>query len=312
MVAYPIGLILLSFSIVSASSDPFRTRKSKAQIVKEGGQKSRVAGHPLNASLCRRKLLTLRNLIRSMREVLHEFLPYLLELSEIPTDISDEALRKLRSKYHRLMNSPQYENLTGRCLKLAHLVDETLDDPFILRFVYTTRERFRQRLATNLKSIAELSNVVPSTASQQPNTISGEASAELIRKSALHLIDGLRRDITRLQKKEIDITAAVEGISGLLDDVSAETLRKNSWFNGSFYLVVFLSAVTVISAVQRYVDPWALPVVLVAGVIVTSVVGALQLRNDDRLSEEGFLKLMGLSLKRVFLVFRGSQVRKQP
>jgi beta-lactamase regulating signal transducer with metallopeptidase domain len=46
---------------------------------------------------------------------------------------------------------------------------------------------------------------------------------------------------------------------------------------------------------------WALPIVVVAAALVVvaaallvSIVGALQMRQDDRLSERGFLRLMGM------------------
>lgn len=48
---------------------------------------------------------------------------------------------------------------------------------------------------------------------------------------------------------------------------------------------------------------WALPIVVVGVALVVSIVGVLQLRQDDRLSEIGFVRLMGDTLKLLPLAF---------
>ena len=47
---------------------------------------------------------------------------------------------------------------------------------------------------------------------------------------------------------------------------------------------------------------YALPIVLIGGLLVVGVVGALQLRNDELLSEKGFLALMVETYKRLPLL----------
>jgi hypothetical protein len=50
------------------------------------------------------------------------------------------------------------------------------------------------------------------------------------------------------------------------------------------------------------VDLIVLPIVLVSGVLVVMVIGAFQLRQDDRFSEAGFVTLMQETLKRLPLI----------
>ena len=46
-------------------------------------------------------------------------------------------------------------------------------------------------------------------------------------------------------------------------------------------------------------SPWVLPVVTLGGLLLTTVIGALQLRHDERLKEEAFLKLMGMAFRQI-------------
>lgn len=67
--------------------------------------------------------------------------------------------------------------------------------------------------------------------------------------------------------------------------------------SGSFYLVVFLIAIAALAVIGHILPILALPVVIAGGILALSVIGAFQMRQDEKLSEENFLKLMGLSLK---------------
>jgi hypothetical protein len=89
--------------------------------------------------------------------------------------------------------------------------------------------------------------------------------------------------------------------SGLLNEsgIANEVLRKSPWFSGSFYLVTFIAVIAVVSAAQNYVSAWAFPMVLIIGAVVLAIIGAIQLRNDDRLSEKKFFQLMKLAFGRL-------------
>jgi len=49
---------------------------------------------------------------------------------------------------------------------------------------------------------------------------------------------------------------------------------------------------------------WTLPLVAIGSLLGVAVVGAFQLRQDDRLNEERFVELMALALKRLPLLAR--------
>lgn len=83
---------------------------------------------------------------------------------------------------------------------------------------------------------------------------------------------------------------------------ATKTLRSNPWVSGSFYLTVVVVLLVVLLVMARTVSPWLLPVVLVAGVLLACVIGAFQLRNDDKLSERNFLQLMRMTFKELPLI----------
>jgi hypothetical protein len=119
----------------------------------------------------------------------------------------------------------------------------------------------------------------------------------IITETTNETIKSLDDHLTQARKAEVDAVAHLEGARGLLSDrqIAAKILQRNPWFSGSFYLTVFASIITVIAIVQRTVDAWSFPIVLFARVVASILIGAFQLKNDDRLSEKGFLKLVELS-----------------
>ncbi len=77
---------------------------------------------------------------------------------------------------------------------------------------------------------------------------------------------------------------------------------KSAWANGSFYLFTFVVVVAGIGILARSISPYVLPIVLVAGIIFVPIIGALQLRQDRRLSEKSFLSLMTLVIKQLPMI----------
>jgi internalin A len=85
---------------------------------------------------------------------------------------------------------------------------------------------------------------------------------------------------------------------------------RSAWANGSFYLFVFLTVIIGLGVLARSVSGWALPMVIVAGVIFEPIIGAMQLRQDDKLSEKTFLELMRLAIAQLPLI--GRLAREKP
>jgi len=99
------------------------------------------------------------------------------------------------------------------------------------------------------------------------------------------------------------IVGIPNGPSHLLElgRVADEVLRRSPWFSGSFYLAAAVILLTALTIVAGNTKPLAFPVVVVASFAGVTLIGALQLFNDNRLSEQNFMLLIDLSLKRVLL-----------
>ena len=80
------------------------------------------------------------------------------------------------------------------------------------------------------------------------------------------------------------------------------TEHANPWISGSFYLVAAVVIMAVIAVIIKNIPWYAIPVVIIGGVIFIAVIGALQLRQDKRLSEDSFLTLVRETFKQLPLL----------
>jgi Flp pilus assembly protein TadB len=77
---------------------------------------------------------------------------------------------------------------------------------------------------------------------------------------------------------------------------------RSPWFSGLFYIAVLVIVIALLLVVGSVLPGWALPVVIVGAILLVSVVGAFQMRQDDKLSERGFLRLMADVFRRLPLL----------
>jgi hypothetical protein len=113
------------------------------------------------------------------------------------------------------------------------------------------------------------------------------------------------RDVTEIHVSGDNADEVETVIRQLAADDAArrEAARLRSpWFSGLFYLMVAVVIISLLLVVGRLAPWWAFPLVVLGAVLLVSVVGALQMRQDDHLTERGFLKLMGDVLRRLPLV----------
>jgi hypothetical protein len=86
---------------------------------------------------------------------------------------------------------------------------------------------------------------------------------------------------------------------------SKHIMKNNPWISGSFYLLTVVLVLTTLAVISNFVVWHVLPIVLIAGILLVGIIGALQLRNDDMLKEENFVKLMIETYKRLPLLKSG-------
>ncbi len=79
----------------------------------------------------------------------------------------------------------------------------------------------------------------------------------------------------------------------------AARLQRSPWFSGLFYVTLVGIIIALLLVTGQVLPVWALPIVIVGAVLLVSIVGALQMRQDYRLTERGFLRLMNDVLRRL-------------
>jgi len=80
------------------------------------------------------------------------------------------------------------------------------------------------------------------------------------------------------------------------------TKKNNPWISGSFYLFLTAVILTILAIISNTVQWFLLPVVIIGGALLVGIIGAFQLRNDDKLKEKNFIKLMTETYKRLPLL----------
>ncbi|MEL7351125.1 MAG: COR domain-containing protein [Cyanobacteria bacterium P01_A01_bin.116] len=85
-------------------------------------------------------------------------------------------------------------------------------------------------------------------------------------------------------------------------DSHPQTARRTPWGSGLFYLFVFFSVTALLIVVSHYVPVYMVPVIIIGALLAIGVIGAFQLMQDERFSEENFLVLIVEAYKRLPLL----------
>jgi GTPase SAR1 family protein len=86
--------------------------------------------------------------------------------------------------------------------------------------------------------------------------------------------------------------------------LNGEWRIRSAWANGSFYLLVFALVVAVLGYLAGRLPLYSLVVVVIAGIVLISLIGALQLRQDNQLSEKSFMQLVRIVIRQLPIIER--------
>ncbi|MCF3603532.1 COR domain-containing protein [Planktothrix agardhii] len=93
-----------------------------------------------------------------------------------------------------------------------------------------------------------------------------------------------------------------QGVNTMEENQNQPIKVKSAWANGSFYLFVFVVVIAGIGFLGNQLSFPVFCVVVIGGILFVPIIGALQLRQDDRLQEENFLELMKLTIGQLPLI----------
>lgn len=98
------------------------------------------------------------------------------------------------------------------------------------------------------------------------------------------------RNVVQIQVRGHDADEVLTVTRGLAEDVVArrEAARLRSpWFSGLFYLTLLAVVIALLLTAGSVLPILALPIVIVGAVLLVSIVGALQMRQDEQLRAPG-------------------------
>lgn len=78
--------------------------------------------------------------------------------------------------------------------------------------------------------------------------------------------------------------------------------KNNPWISGSFYLFSAVIMLSILATIGKLLNYWILPILILGGLLLITVIGAYQLRNDSKLEEKNFLSLMKLAFQQIPLL----------
>jgi hypothetical protein len=105
-------------------------------------------------------------------------------------------------------------------------------------------------------------------------------------------MDELSSPVTRGKAKDVESRCGV-----LPERVMKASRPRSPWFSGSFYLVVGVVIGALVIIIAARVPWYAVPMIVLPILMLSAVIGALQLRHDERLTEQTFLRLMARSMR---------------
>lgn len=132
---------------------------------------------------------------------------------------------------------------------------------------------------------------------------SPEQTNKLIDNERLRIDINPKIEITNLMTPINEIQTEITNLVTSTHETQSSSMNNNNpWISGSFYLFLGIIVISGLAVISNLI-PWStLPLIIIGGILIIGIIGALQLRNDDKLKEEGFLKLMIETYKRLPLL----------
>jgi len=160
-------------------------------------------------------------------------------------------------------------------------------------------ERDLQSAKTELDRLEEITNGVRRGVNRARRKARAASSDHELMKAELSDVEQLQEMALRKLKSA---ETAFELAGGKLPRQGVLGGKSNPWISGSFYLFAAVVVITLLAVVSKNVPIYTLAIVFIGGLLILAIIGAFQLRNDEGLSEENFLRLMIEVFKRMPLL----------
>ena len=91
-------------------------------------------------------------------------------------------------------------------------------------------------------------------------------------------------------------------IKEILNKQNNMKANNNPWISGSFYLTTILVIIVLLAVLSKIIHWTILPITIIAGILIVGLIGILQLKNDDKISDKTFMSLLTETYKRLTLI----------
>ena len=122
-------------------------------------------------------------------------------------------------------------------------------------------------------------------------------------KENFRIVENIYADTRDMAVRLLDISNIAHRLNDFVGKINSSNMKKNNpYLSGSFYLISAIVILAVLAVLSKIVHWTLLPVVIVSGILIIGLVGILQLRNDDRITDKTFIHLIKETYKRLPLV----------
>ena len=106
----------------------------------------------------------------------------------------------------------------------------------------------------------------------------------------------------------LDISNIAERLKDYIGKTRFSMKKNNPWISGSFYLFLAVIIIVALAVLSQSVHWMLFPIIIIGGVLLIGLIGILQLKNDDKITDKSFVSLIKDTYKR--LPFIGDNKRK--
>jgi len=120
--------------------------------------------------------------------------------------------------------------------------------------------------------------------------------------SDFSIIEDIYADTRNMAVNLLDMANIAERLNDYIGKTNPNMTKNNPWISGLFYLTVAIIVITGLAVLSNSVHWTLLPIIIISGILLIGLVGTLQLKNDDKITDKSFVSLLTETFKRLPLI----------
>lgn len=120
--------------------------------------------------------------------------------------------------------------------------------------------------------------------------------------SDFRIVERIYGDTRDMAVNLLDTSNIAERLNDYLGKTNPNMTKNNPWISGSFYLIVSIIVIAGLAVLSNLVHWSLLPIIIIGGILLIGLVGILQLKNDDKITDKSFTSLIIETYKRLPLI----------